>query len=160
MRGGSARRRGRSRAGGREGGCGEGRVGGGSGGKRGAAALAGIAARRAGAGLVTLACPAGLNSSLEVKCTEAMTAPLADTSEGDLAAAAEIGRISGERTVRRLGTQRLTTRKAPVIFAADIASSLFGPLISAVSGSNRYRKSSSLLDHLGKPIFPDFIHIH
>ena len=78
----------------------------------------------------------------------------------DLAAAAEIGRISGERTVRRLGTQRLTTRKAPVIFAADIASSLFGHLISAVSGSNLYRKSSFLLDHLGKPIFPDFIHIH
>jgi PmbA protein len=78
----------------------------------------------------------------------------------DLAAAADIGRISGERTIRRLGTRRLTTRKAPVIFAADIASSLFGHFINAVSGSSLYRKASFLLDHLGKPVFPDFIHIH
>jgi len=78
----------------------------------------------------------------------------------DLAAAADIGRISGERTARRLGTRRLTTRKAPVIFAADIASSLFGNFINAISGSNLYRKSSFLLDHLGQPVFPEFIHIH
>lgn len=78
----------------------------------------------------------------------------------DLDTAVNIGRISGERTARRLGTQRLTTRKAPVIFAADIASSLFGNFINAISGSNLYRKSSFLLDHLGKPVFPEFIHIH
>ncbi len=78
----------------------------------------------------------------------------------DLIAAAETGRIAGERTVRRLGTQRLSTRQAPVVFAADIASSLFGHFISAVSGSSLYRKSSFLLDHLGKPVFPGFLHIH
>jgi len=78
----------------------------------------------------------------------------------DLAAAEAIGRISGERTIRRLGTRRLTTRKAPVIFAADIASSLFGHFINAVSGSSLYRQASFLLDHLGKPVFPGFIHIH
>ena len=78
----------------------------------------------------------------------------------DLIAAAETGRIAGERTVRRLGTRRLSTRQAPVVFAADIASSLFGHFISAVSGSSLYRKSSFLLDHLGKPVFPGFLHIH
>ena len=78
----------------------------------------------------------------------------------DLDSAANIGRISGERTARRLGTRRLTTRKAPVIFAAEIASSLFGNFINAISGSNLYRKSSFLLDHLGRPVFPEFIHIH
>ena len=78
----------------------------------------------------------------------------------DLATAAEIGRIAGERTVRRLGTQRLSTRQAPVVFAADIASSLFGHFISAVSGSSLYRKSTFLLDYLGKQVFPDYLHIH
>jgi PmbA protein len=78
----------------------------------------------------------------------------------DLASASEVGRIAGERTVRRLGTQRLSTRQVPVIYAADIASSLFGHFISAVNGGSLYRKASFLLDHLGKQVFPGFIHIH
>ncbi len=61
----------------------------GSEGKTGAAALAGRAAARAGAGLVTIACPAGINDILEEKCTEAMTAPVADTGARGLAAEAE-----------------------------------------------------------------------
>lgn len=78
----------------------------------------------------------------------------------DMDVPAEVGRIAGERTARRLGTQRLTTRQAPVIMAADIARSLFGSFINAISGSNLYRKSSFLLDHLGKQVFPGFMHIH
>ncbi len=78
----------------------------------------------------------------------------------DMLSATETGRIAGERTVRRLGTRRLTTRQAPVVFAADIASSLFGHFISAVSGNSLYRKSSFLLDYLGKQVFPGFLHIH
>jgi NAD(P)H-hydrate epimerase len=60
----------------------------GSEGKTGAAALAAQGAARAGAGLITLACPAGLNDILEIKCTEAMTAPVADTPQRALAASA------------------------------------------------------------------------
>jgi NAD(P)H-hydrate epimerase len=73
----------------------------GSEGKTGAAALAAEAAARAGAGLVTLACPAGLNDILEVKCTEAMTAPVADTPGRSLAAAAEdsLVQLASERDV-------------------------------------------------------------
>ncbi len=78
----------------------------------------------------------------------------------DLDAPAVIGRIAGERTVRRLGTRRLSTRQAPVLIAAETAGSLFGHFINAISGSNLYRKSSFLLDHLGKPVFPTFMHIH
>ena len=78
----------------------------------------------------------------------------------DLDAPATVGRIAGERTTRRLGTQRLSTRQAPVIMAADIARSLFGSFINAISGSSLYRKSSFLLDHLGRQVFPDFMHIH
>jgi NAD(P)H-hydrate epimerase len=58
-------------------------------GKTGAAALAACGAGRAGAGLVTVACPAGLNDILEVKCTEAMTAAMPDTAGRELASKAE-----------------------------------------------------------------------
>jgi hydroxyethylthiazole kinase-like uncharacterized protein yjeF len=61
----------------------------GSEGKTGAAALAAEGAGRIGAGLVTVACPAGLNDILEAKLTEAMTAPLPDTAGRALAASAE-----------------------------------------------------------------------
>ncbi len=74
-------------------------------GKTGAAALAAEGALRAGAGLVTLACPAGLNEILEVKCTEAMTAPVPDTEEHAFAAESEeaILALARERDVVALG---------------------------------------------------------
>lgn len=77
----------------------------GSEGKTGAAALAAEAAGRVGAGLVTVACPAGINDILEVKCTEAMTVPVADTSERSLAASAEeqLLALSAERSAVGLG---------------------------------------------------------
>jgi len=81
-------------------------------------------------------------------------------ASGDLSTPAAIGRMAGERTVRRLGARKLATRQAPVIFAAEVARGLFGNFISAISGSSLYRKSSFLVDHLGKQVFPGFMHIH
>jgi PmbA protein len=78
----------------------------------------------------------------------------------DLDTPAEVGRRAGERTVRRLGTRRLGTRQAPVIFEADVARGLFGNFVGAVKGDNLYRRSSFLVDHLGRRIFPDFLRIH
>jgi NAD(P)H-hydrate epimerase len=77
----------------------------GSQGKTGAAALAARGASRGGAGLVTIACPAGLNDILEVKCTEAMTAPVADTPDRALAAAAEdsVLALAADRDVVAMG---------------------------------------------------------
>jgi NAD(P)H-hydrate epimerase len=77
----------------------------GSEGKTGAAALAAEGAARAGAGLVTLACPAGLNDVLEVKCTEAMTVPVPDTAQRELASGAEeaLVALARERTAVGLG---------------------------------------------------------
>jgi len=77
----------------------------GSEGKTGAAALTAEGATRAGAGLVTIACPAGLNDILEIKCTEAMTVPVPDTSERALAANAlgVLLELAAERTVVGLG---------------------------------------------------------
>jgi NAD(P)H-hydrate epimerase len=77
----------------------------GSEGKTGAAALAAEGAGRVGAGLVTIACPAGVNDILEVKCTEAMTAPVPDTSERAFAAGAEeqLVALAAERSAVGLG---------------------------------------------------------
>jgi NAD(P)H-hydrate epimerase len=75
----------------------------GSEGKTGAAALAAEGAARAGAGLVTIACPAGLNDILEIKCTEAMTAPVADTPERALASSAAESIIALAATRDALG---------------------------------------------------------
>ncbi|OBU26192.1 metalloprotease PmbA [Photobacterium aquimaris] len=70
-----------------------------------------------------------------------------------------VGRHAAERTVSRIDPQKLTTREAPVMFAADIATGLFGHLVMGISGANLYRKSSFLLDKLGEQIFPEWLNI-
>ncbi|MGR8979898.1 MAG: metalloprotease PmbA [Gammaproteobacteria bacterium] len=77
-----------------------------------------------------------------------------------LEAAAEIGRKAAERTIRRLGARSLTTRQSPVLYAAEIAGSLLGSLIGAISGGALYRKSSFLLGALDNRLFPEFIHVY
>jgi PmbA protein len=77
----------------------------------------------------------------------------------DLDDVTSIGRRAGERSVRRLGAQRLSTRECPVLFAPELARGLIGHCISAVSGGALYRRASFLLDSVGQRIFPDWIDI-
>ena len=79
---------------------------------------------------------------------------------GTLETPGAVGRRAGERTVRRLGARRLSTRVAPVLFSAEVATGLFRHFVAAVSGGNLYRRSSFLLDAAGTRIFPDFVRIH
>lgn len=76
-----------------------------------------------------------------------------------LAAAKDIGYRSAQKALKRLNPQKLTTREAPVIFLNDVATGLFSHLAGAISGGALYRKSSFLLDHLGKKILPDWCQI-
>lgn len=78
----------------------------------------------------------------------------------NLEQAAAIGEKAAMRTLRRLGGRSLSSRVAPVLYAPEMAASLLGALMGAISGSSLYRKSSFLLDSLDKQILPDFIHIH
>lgn len=78
----------------------------------------------------------------------------------DLASAKQIGQRAAENTLNRLNPRTVATGNYPVVFVADIAPALIGQLVSAIRGSALYRQSSFLLDHLGKPIFPEFMHIH
>ncbi|MDD5241361.1 MAG: metalloprotease PmbA [Sulfuricella sp.] len=77
----------------------------------------------------------------------------------DLESAGAVGRKAGERTVRRLAARKIKTTECPVLFEAPIASGLIGHMVGAVSGGSLYRKSSFLLDSLGKEIFAPFIQI-
>lgn len=70
-----------------------------------------------------------------------------------------VANMAVERTVRRLGARRLTTRHVPVIYAAEEARGLLGSFVSAIQGGSIYRKSSFLVDHLDKPVFPSHITI-
>jgi len=70
-----------------------------------------------------------------------------------------VGRTAGERAVRRLGSRRLPTAEAPVLFEANVASSLISHFVSAASGSSLYRRSSFLLDRLGTEIFAPHVEI-
>ena len=74
-------------------------------------------------------------------------------SREDLQAPAVVGRIAGERTARRLNARRLGTLECPVLFEAPEAADLIGAFVSAVSGGSLYRRSSFLLDSLGKQVF-------
>ncbi len=77
----------------------------------------------------------------------------------ELEAPEAVGRIAGERTVRRLHTKKIKTCQVPVLFEAPLASGLISSLISAISGGNLYRKSSFLLDSLGKQIASPLLNI-
>lgn len=78
----------------------------------------------------------------------------------DLDSVAHVGLRTAQRTLARLGAGEVKTGSYPVIFAAEVAPSLFGQLIAAIRGGALYRNASFLLDKKGEQIFPDFIHIH
>ncbi len=77
----------------------------------------------------------------------------------ELEDAAAVGRRSAERTAARLGSHKLATRRAPVLFSPEMARGLFGHFIAAIRGGNQYRKTSFLLGAAGQQIFPGFLGI-
>jgi PmbA protein len=70
-----------------------------------------------------------------------------------------LGRYAGERAVARLGARRIATCRAPVLFEAPVAIQLLGHFVAAVNGGNLYRKTSFLLDSLGKQVFSPLMRI-
>lgn len=75
----------------------------------------------------------------------------------DLEAGAEIGRKAGERTIARLSPRKAPTGQFPVIYAAEVASGFFSPLLNAISGGAQYRKATFLLDALGQRVMPKWL---
>ena len=76
-----------------------------------------------------------------------------------LSSADWVGQNCAKKVITRLNPQKLTTREVPVIFLNDVATGLISHLTGAISGGSLYRKSSFLLDHLGKQVLPDWFQI-
>lgn len=73
--------------------------------------------------------------------------------------AAEVGKTAGQRAVARLNPRKQGTQKLPVVYDARCARSLLGSFLNAINGASIARKTSFLLDALGKPVFPAHIRI-
>jgi PmbA protein len=77
-----------------------------------------------------------------------------------MAAPEAVGRYAAERALARLNARTIDTRTCPVLFEAPLAAGLLGAFVQATSGGSLYRKSSFLIDTLGKQVFPAHVQIH
>ena len=77
----------------------------------------------------------------------------------DLESAAAIGRRAAERTVARLQPRSMATAQMPVLYSPEVARSLIGSLLGAVSGGALYRRASFLLDSVGTRLFPEWFQV-
>jgi NAD(P)H-hydrate epimerase len=125
----------------------------GSTGFTGAAALTATSALRAGAGLVTLAVPKSLNTIMEVKLTEVMTMPVAETRDGSFAlkAATRIKKLIENADTVAIGpglslnkeTQQLVRRLIP---------KMGRPTVLDADGINALAGKARKIKHLDFPL--------
>ncbi len=80
-------------------------------------------------------------------------------SAPEMASPEAVGRYAAQRALSRLGSRKIPTTECPVLFESPVAAGLLGGFVQAVSGGALYRKSSFLLDSLGKSVFPKDIQI-
>jgi PmbA protein len=80
-------------------------------------------------------------------------------SATELAAPEAVGRYAAERALARLKSRKIPTRECPVLFESPLAAGLLGAYVQATSGGSLYRKSSFLLDSLGKQVFADHLDV-
>jgi PmbA protein len=73
--------------------------------------------------------------------------------QSDLPAPESLGAEAGRRAAARLGSRKIASTTAPVIFENRLAGSLMSPLIGAISGPAIARGASFLKDKLGQQIF-------
>lgn len=75
----------------------------------------------------------------------------------ELASPQDVGRYAAQRALSRLKARKIPTVECPVLFESPLAAGLLGGFVQAVSGGALYRKSTFLLDSMGKQIFPKHI---
>ncbi len=81
-------------------------------------------------------------------------------SADELAAPEAVGRYAAERALSRLKSRKVKTCEVSVLFESTVAAGLLGAYVQATSGGALYRKSSFLLDSLGKRVLAKHIDIH
>lgn len=77
----------------------------------------------------------------------------------ELAAPEAVGRYAAERALSRLKSRKIATCEVPVLFESSLASGLLGAYVQATSGGALYRKSSFLVDSLGKSVLPGHVDV-
>ncbi|BCO28228.1 metalloprotease PmbA [Rhodoferax lithotrophicus] len=77
----------------------------------------------------------------------------------DLASPEAVGRYAAERALSRLRARKIATTECPVLFESPLAAGLLGSFVQAISGGALYRKSSFLMNSLGKQVLPKHIDI-
>jgi PmbA protein len=77
----------------------------------------------------------------------------------ELADPQAVGRYAAERALARLKSRKIATRECPVLFESPLAAGLLGGFVQAVSGGALYRKSTFLIDSLGKKVFADHVEV-
>lgn len=77
----------------------------------------------------------------------------------DLDAPEAIGRLAGERTIKRLNPAKLDSGTMPIVFDPRIGGHLVGHLLGAMSGPSVARRTSFLLGHEDEAILPEAITI-
>ena len=70
----------------------------------------------------------------------------------EMATPESVGRYAAERALSRLNARKIATTECPVLFESPLAAGLLGSFVQAISGGSLYRKSSFLLDSLGKQV--------
>ena len=80
-------------------------------------------------------------------------------SADELASPEAVGRYAAERALSRLKARKIKTTECPVLFESPLAAGLLGALVQATSGGALYRRSSFLLDSLGKPVLPGHVDV-
>ena len=103
---------------------------------------------------ISVAPIAGKGSKMQ---RDAWYSSMRDASE--LASPEAVGRYAAERALARLNSRKIKTVQCPVLFESPLAAGLLGGFVQAISGGALYRKSTFLLDSLGKPAFPAHIDI-
>ena len=79
---------------------------------------------------------------------------------GELESPESVGAVAAARAAARLGSRKIATRKAPVLFSPDMSRGLFRHFIGAIRGASQYRKASFLLNAAGEQVFPAFLQMH
>jgi PmbA protein len=80
-------------------------------------------------------------------------------SARELASPESVGRYAAERALSRLKSRKIKTRECPVLFESPLAAGLLGAYVQATSGGSLYRKSTFLVDSLGKDVFAGHIDV-
>ncbi|XDF33822.1 metalloprotease PmbA [Paracidovorax avenae] len=114
----------------------------------------GYASSRHSISVAPIASLPGRNAEMQ---RDAWYSSMRDAAE--LSSPAAVGRYAAERALSRLGSRKIPTTECPVLFESPLAAGLLGGFTQAVSGGSLYRKSSFLLDSLGRRVFPDHIDI-